>query len=197
MPEKKPEPKGWFQVPGIRPRGDRTLEEQMLGLETALAETGGKTVLDLGCAEGLIGREFARAGAADVLGIELLESHLEIARQACADFSQMRFLCVHLGGWIEEHPEPEKFDIVLVLGIIHKLIDPEVPLRWAARSCRDLLLFRGPGSWRLKSWNGLIHAKHGHRACHVPGVLTGEGFVLERRVDGVRGEGVHYWRRRR
>jgi 2-polyprenyl-3-methyl-5-hydroxy-6-metoxy-1,4-benzoquinol methylase len=68
--------KGWLSVPGIREHADRTLAEQMLGLDKAVAECKGKRVLDLGCAEGLIGLEFAKAGAVNVVGIESLQTTL-------------------------------------------------------------------------------------------------------------------------
>lgn len=184
--------KGWFRVPGIRPDGDRTIDEQMLGLAPALAEAKGKTVLDLGCAEGCISAEFARAGAR-VVGIELLRTHLEVARKVCAGLD-VTFHCAHLGDWIKEHP-PERFDIVLALGIIHKLEDPCLPLRWAAQSAGDLLCFRGPGRVALKLWDGIIAAKHGKGRCNVPQTLTAEGFVMEQSIDGVRNEAVQYWRR--
>ena len=188
--------KGWFKVPGIRPAGDRTLAEQMLGMGPALAECKCRTVLDLGCAEGLIGREFALAGAASVAGIELLQSHLDVAKVACKDAPACRFIRSELGEWIAAHPEPERFDIVLCLGIIHKLKDPNLPLRFAARSTQDLLLFRGPGTDRLKICKGIIRSKFSTIECDVPKVLSQEGFKLERIIDGVRGEAVHYWRRR-
>ncbi len=189
--------KGWISVPGIREHADRTLAEQMLGLDVAVAEAKGKTVLDLGCAEGLIGREFALAGATDVLGIESLESHLEVARRACADCPQMRFQQAYLQEWIPAHDPPEQFDIVLALGIIHKIPDPGWALRFACRSARKLVLFRAPA----KAWNGWVTAKHqtlGEKrgTCHVPTVFGEEGFGFERKINGARGEGVEYWRRK-
>lgn len=187
--------KGWLRVPGIRPDGDRTLEEQMMGLAPALEECRGKTILDLGCAEGLIGREFARAGASSVLGIELLESHLEVARKACAGYPQMRFICSNLLTYIERlsGQKPQQFDIVLALGIIHKLPDPGVPLRFAAQSARELLIFRAPA----KATDGITRSKFTKTPCNVPVVMREEGFVEEALIPGVRGEAAQYWRRQR
>lgn len=181
-----------MSVPGIRPRADRTLQEQMMGLALALKEAKGKTVLDVGCAEGLIGREFALAGASRVVGIESLETHLAVARKACADCPQMEFVQAYLQDYIPAHEPPELFDLVLALGVIHKIEDPAIPLRWAARACRDLLLFRAPAN----AWSGVVTAKHSKVTCHVPSVMGAEGFDLERHVQGARGEGVEYWRRK-
>lgn len=190
--------KGWIAVPGIRENADRTLEEQLLGLELGIAEAAGKTVLDLGCAEGVIGREFARAGATRVLGIESLAGHLEVARLACAAETQMEFAQAYLQDWIPAHPDPEVFDLVLALGIIHKVYDPGEALRFACRSCRDLLLFRAPAH----AWEGWVQAKHrapgapARLRVHVPTAMEEEGFALERKIAGARGEAVEYWRRR-
>lgn len=188
------EEKGWISVPGIRSHADRTLEEQMQGLESAVAECKGKTVLDLGCAEGMIGREFARAGAIDVLGIEILESHLHIARKACEkEMPPMRFECAHMDDWIDAHPKPEQFDIVLSLGIAHKVKDPNTVLRFSCQSAKDLLCFRAPGH----AWDGWFAAKHSGARVHFPTVMEKCGFKLEKHVPGARGEGVEYWRRQR
>ena len=185
--------KGWFQIPGIRPEGDRSVQEQLLGLAPAIHEAIGKTVLDLGCAEGAIAREFALVGAVDVLGVESLEEHLKVARRLCADVPQVRFIRAHLQNYMPAHEPPERFDIVLILGIIHKIEDPAVPLRFACRSCKDLLLFRAPAS----AWDGNVASKHTRVVCHVPTVMADEGFSLERHIPGARGEGVEYWRRNR
>lgn len=183
--------KGWFTIPGVR-AGDRTLKEQMLGLDLALKETAGKTVLDLGCAEGLIAREFARAGAKSVLGVELLEEHLKIARAQCKSFPQMQFIQAHLGDYIKARESFPQYDIVLALGIIHKLEDPAVPLRFAAQSARSLLVFRAPA----KKYDGLIKSKHTDIKCDVPKIMKSEGFIETALIAGVRGEAAQYWRRK-
>lgn len=188
--------KGWFKVDGIRPNGDRSIAEQMLGLDRALAEAKGKTVLDLGCAEGAISLEFAKAGAARVVGVELLEAHLVVARKLCAAYAKtITFVCAHLDTYALARPDPERFDIVLALGIIHKLQDPAVPLRFAARSAKDLLCFRAPATVEPAGGDYVIKAKHSGVVCNVPAVMRSEGFRDEGTIKGVRGEGVQYWRR--
>ena len=182
--------RGWFKIPGVRD-GDRTLKEQMLGLEPALAEAKGKTVLDLGCAEGLIAREFARAGAKHVVGIELLAAHLAVARVQCKGIDNIEFICAHLGDYIAALESIPQYDIVLALGIIHKLHDPAAPLRFAAHSAKTLMLFRAPA----KKYDGLIKSKHTDVMCNVPKLMQAEGFVDEKLIPGVRGEAVQYWRR--
>ena len=184
--------KGWFKVPGIRPDGDRTLAEQLMGLQPALAETRGKTVLDLGCAEGLITNEFAKAGAKRVTGIELLASHLAVAKIICRDHTNVNFICEHIGEYIKGLETFPQYDIVLALGIIHKLEDPGVPLRFAAKSARELLVFRAPA----KKYDGLIKSKFTDSMCNVPEIMAEEGFLEEQLIPGVRGEAAQYWRRK-
>lgn len=188
--------KGWFKVPGIRPDGDRTVNEQMLGLDRALAECKGKRVLDLGCAEGCISAAFARAGAAEVVGIELLAEHLNVARKVCKGLP-VRFICAHLQDHVGRHPMPAQFDIVLALGIIHKLEDPNVPMIWAARAAGDLLCFRAPAKTEKSGNDYLIKSKFGTASCNVPKTMRAHGFTDEGTVNGVRGEAVQYWRRKK
>lgn len=188
--------KGWIAVPGIRPLADRTLAEQIMGLGPAIEFARGKTVLDLGCAEGMIGREFARAGATDVLGIEQLGAHLSVARRVAAGWPQdpapmpqMRFEQAHLAAWAESHPQPEPFDVVLALGIIHKLHDPKMALAFAARSARLLLCFRAPAV----ATEGIVKSKFTAKAVNVPKQMAGYGFREGDTIPGVRGEAVQYW----
>lgn len=190
--------KGWFKVPGIRPHGDRSLDEQRMGLEKALAECKGKRVLDLGCAEALISREFALAGAKEVVGMELLAPHLDVARKVCKGLP-VRFIQAHLGDWATRHPVPgDRFEIVLALGIIHKLDDPGLLMRWAAYSAKELLCFRAPAKkTEAPSGDYLIKSKFTNTTCNVPETMRAAGFVDEGTHNGVRGEAVQYWRRTR
>lgn len=182
--------RGWFKMRG-RP-GARTLAEQMEGLQPALAECAGKSVLDLGCAEGLISLEFAKAGAASILGVEREPQHIEVAQTlrfpgACV----ARFMRMNLKTITAADCFPH--DIVLCLAIIHKLEVPEIGLRFAARSARDLLLLRsGAGSI-----DGIIYGKYSRTPCDSAAVMRNEGFTLERTCDGAEGrdQPVEYWRR--
>lgn len=184
---------GWFSIPGVQ-TGDRTVEEQLLGLEPALEACVGKRVLDLGSAEGLISRAFARAGAARVVGIELVFDHLRVARRICHDAPAVSFIQASLQEWIQTHPDPERFDIVLALGVAHKLHDPGQLIDFAARSATELLAFRGPGKDKMY-WDGWLESKHTRTRCHVPTILTGHCFQERETHDSAHGERVQYWAR--
>lgn len=182
---------GWFIIPGVQ-GGDRTVEQQRQGLQDALAEARGKTVLDLGCAEGLLSIEFAKAGAIEVMGVELLEDHLAVARKISKPYPQISYRQGHLDDLAAAESKPKQYDIVLALGVIHKPHDPNVPLRYAIACTRSLLLLRAPAKARL----GQIYSKFTRKFADVPAVMRESGFVFEKKITGVLGEAVEYWRRK-
>lgn len=183
--------KGWLIIPG-KQDGDRTLEEQVAALRPAIAECAGKSILDLGCAEGLIGREFARAGAAKVIGLEASAGHLAVAVQQCRKWKQMEFALVDLNQAAKQCLY--SVDIALCLGIAHKLHDPADCVKLAADSSKDLVLIR---SGRGADENGIIKSKHRKATCDSHALMLGRGFVLEKVVTGPppHSEPVEYWRR--
>lgn len=180
--------KGWFVLDGQE--GDRTLAEQMLALRPMLEEIGGKTVLDLGCAEGLIAREFARAGAAQVTGLDSVREHIEVAERECAGLP-MRFLVHNLNALPAEDLAS---DVVLCLGVAHKVRQPGEVIRYAARMARETLLLR---SLRGDTAGGYIRSKHHAGDCYAHRILKIEGFALEKTVRGPDRftEDCEYWRR--
>jgi SAM-dependent methyltransferase len=176
--------KGWLAIPGVQ-FGERTVKEQMLGLGPALKECRGKKVLDLGCAEGFIGQKFADSGAAHVLGLDSLQSHLDVAKQHC---KRVTFRLVDLN--VEPLPHVPRFDIVLALAILHKLTEPRRGVAYCAAHSKSLIVVRLPiGS------NGLIVGKFSKAECDVPSAMREEGFIPERIEGGPRSEIVQYYRR--
>jgi SAM-dependent methyltransferase len=180
--------KGWFIIPGVQD-GEVTIEDQMIALWPAVAECKEKTVLDIGCAEGFVGREFAKAGAESVTGLDSIEAHLEVAREQCAGLP-MTFVLANIN-----EPQPAYFaDIVLCLNVAHKLRDPAVCIRFAADSSLGLVLIR---SGRGADENGIMRSKHYGTLCDSHAIMRERGFVLEKVVDGPkdRHEPVEYFRR--
>jgi len=53
--------------------------------DALVAELAGRTVVDFGCAYGTEALELAHAGAARVIGVDIQERYLEVARRAAAD----------------------------------------------------------------------------------------------------------------
>lgn len=185
----------WFKDTGAG-EGARTLAEQMLGLETALHEAVGCRVLDLGCAEGLIAREFARAGAVAVDGVEYLQRHVDVGRELCAGYP-VNLLCADLNYYAVEQmalEAPRRYEVVLALAVLHKLHDPEQGLRFAAWSARRLLVIRMPAY--AATQRGVLHGKRRPGSgCVVDDVLRACGMRLECKTPGPQGEPVLYYRR--
>lgn len=185
--------KGWFQIEGLQD-GDRTLQEQMRGLETALLQAKGKRVLDLGAAEGLIALEFAAAGA-DVHAIELVPMEvtlgLQIARdrKLRIDFRQGKVEDLLLKSELEDWGG--QFDILLALSILNKLNPPEpyfgALARWVA-----------PGGFAVLRLPAAVYVNtHAHNFTPRDArlLMRAAGFSMELETAGARGEWVSYWRR--
>lgn len=173
--------KGWFSTPG-RP-GDRTLDQQLLGLKPLLAEVRGKRVLDVGCAEGLIAGALYDAGAKSVLGVDIVAAHVQVARELAdgcdfmvADANDFRPLL--------------EYDIALMLAILHKLRDPTECCKRIVKSCSDLCVIRLPEA------GAVIHdARSGGRRHDIRAAMKESGFELERCARGSFSEWVGYFRR--
>lgn len=182
---------GWFIINGYQ-TGERTVEGQSIGLEHALAECVGKDVLDLGCAEGLIGMRFAEAGAGHVVGVEITPAKIETAQHIARErgIRNAEFIASDVWPFLEPGARA-RFQIVLALSIITKLADPGEMLRRAARVCSDLLILRTSAG----ACDGTFRAKHGGRTCNVHAILKAEGFIEERKIPGTHQEAVQYWRR--
>ena len=179
----KIKPAGWFDVPGEQ-TGERTLAEQMRGLEAALMLAKGKSVVDYGCAEGYIAREFVRAGARYVAGYD--NNPQFIRRAAAIGEGSCYFEEVNLNNGV-----PVKLsDIVLALAVIHKLRHPEDAAHAMARAAREWMIVRLPLGSR-----GQFTSKFGGRTCDLPAVMTESGFALDAELVGPRNELVQYWKR--
>lgn len=182
---------GWFRIPGVQ-EGPRSIDEQMMGLAPALTEATGKTVLDLGCAEGSIALEFARAGALNVFGCDYNAGFIDTANRQLKRVgpAAVRFQHADIADLLAAYERPQ-YDIVLALAILHKLPDPAAGAKFCAQSARSLIVVRLP-----QGSTGTIRSKHvRHMRCDLPQTFASCGFVRERKEIGPRGEWVQYWRR--
>lgn len=149
---------GWFKIPGLQD-GKWDLDRQMAGLETIRRASAGATVLDLGCAEGLISLELANAGARLIHGVELESQRVEVAEhlfeQRCPNVTRRfiawdlaRFDELYLGLTADTRPATAylrtRYDIVLCLAIAQKLPNPARFLRLASTLCSKFLAVRLP-----------------------------------------------------
>jgi predicted TPR repeat methyltransferase len=141
---------GWFQIAGIQ-TGERTLKEAVKGLGAIAKAAKNATVLDLGCAEGLVGKWLIdSAGARTVHGLDLHEPFLEMAQQLHADYgNRAQFFHAdldHFEAWLAHNPNAllPRYDIVLALRIVQKLARPERFLQLIAGMCGRMLALNLP-----------------------------------------------------
>src|SRR5690349_21167118 len=139
---KQRRPDGWFKIEGVQ-EGHVDFARQFRGLEIVRAEASGASILDLGCAEGLISLEMVKAGAALVHGVELEAKRVETARSLFAAHPQAKsmFIAHDLNRFPElflthtadsewkDSTLRNRYDIVLCLAIAMKLAQPAPFLR--------------------------------------------------------------------
>jgi len=102
----------------------------------------GRTVLDVGCAEGLFSVHAARCGAARVMGIERNRCTYQRACfiQSAADLDNVSFR----NGSVASVDCDERFDHVLALNLLYHLVSPLDALRRLRTWCADRLYVTVP-----------------------------------------------------
>lgn len=176
--------KGWFVTAG-RP-GDRTLAQQLVGLEHLMKCVPGKTVLDVGCAEGLISIKMAEAGALAVYGVEIVAEHVKVGHKLRGFLP----VSIEVGDANTWKPFTD-FDIVIMLALLQKVRDPSAVCARMAAAARELVVLRLPPE------NGLtiIDARSGNVPHDINRVMQLAGFELFERLAGTFGEDITYWHR--
>jgi SAM-dependent methyltransferase len=189
--------KGWFKIDGVQD-GDRTIAEQLKGLEPLLEEiTRGvriwngvraPSVLDLGCAEGLISKACVAAGAERVMGLDGNPEFIKLAYRLGLDIHRASFAVKDLN----DSPDYSyDSDIVLMLAILHKLRDPGKMLRdWSPFAGRLILVRLPPATAPV-----IIDKRSNNIPCDVQAILEELGFDLEQVTRGHFDEWCGYFRR--
>lgn len=178
--------KGWFKFEGRE--GDRTIDQQMQGLSLLMRSVKKATVLDLGCAEGLITVEMAKTGAVALHGVE-------IRRQAVLDANHLRgdLPITFEEGDLNKWRPQRHYDVVVMLAILHKLKDPRAMLKEVLdKASPDLVVLRLPP----RSDNPAINdARSGSKLIKLKPTLTKCGFKLIHATAGYLDEWLGYYRR--
>ncbi len=135
------------------------LDRQIRGLDVVRQAASGATVLDLGCAEGMVSLELVKSGAKLVHGVELLGDRLVVAEKIYgAQFPglERQFIEWDLDNFenlfLDATPDTPRegkllatrYDIVLCLAIAQKLSKPARFLRMASALCSNIMAIRLP-----------------------------------------------------
>lgn len=155
--------KGWFVTDGRA--GDRTLAQQLVGLDKVNVQ--GATVLDIGCAEGLISIEMAKRGAAAVHGVEIVAEHVKVGRRLVGDLP----VTLEVGDANTWAPKRD-YDVVLMLALLQKVRDPSaVCARFAAAALETVVLRLPP-----KHAPTIIDDRSGNKPHDIHAVMLACGF---------------------
>jgi tRNA (mo5U34)-methyltransferase len=176
----------------------RMLRERIENLTPPLLE--GKTVLDVGSADGYFTFWAARRGADHVVGVERNRYNHEHATfiRSTLGLQQVDLYC----GSLERHCPDEPFDIVLCLGLIYHLVEPLRALNELRRRCCGQLFVSGAidlpedGGAPLARLDRYAVGSHGmwsFNAAMVRQMLSTAGFeIAEEAIDHTEG-GRHYF----
>jgi 2-polyprenyl-3-methyl-5-hydroxy-6-metoxy-1,4-benzoquinol methylase len=148
--------------------GKWPVEQRIRGLESVIARCEGKTVLDLGSAEGMIARCFLERGAALVHGFDRDAARVTTATALCKHLPNGRFWPGDVSVWsafMEGHAAHlrERYDVVLYLGLHHHLPKRHRrdTLAGAAGLASALLVVRTPERVFDEDEIGSVLAEHG------------------------------------
>ena len=172
--------------PWFGPGGDRTLAQQLIGLDVLRARVPGCSVLDVGCAEGAISLQLCDDGAAAVHGIEIRPDFVDAANAARGDRAAL-FEVANAETYTPKRP----YDFVLMLAVLHKLSDPTAAVARLAAAAQRIVVVRLPPRHAPKVYD----ARSGFVLHDIDRVLRDCGFKHLHFTKGAFDEWTGYYLR--
>ena len=117
----------YFLAPNLNLYGKWPLDVRLNGLQSFIATCNGKTILDLGAAEGAIALSCLNSGAKSVHGFELDSDRVARAKHLCREHADhAKFRTANLNNWNDFLASNrdvllEQYDVVCYLGLHHHL----------------------------------------------------------------------------
>jgi 2-polyprenyl-3-methyl-5-hydroxy-6-metoxy-1,4-benzoquinol methylase len=161
--------------------GQVSVERQYSGLH--VIDFAGKTVLEIGCAEGLVALENRRRGAAVVHGVEYLERAVEVARSLAGVLGvndHVKFFQGDVRDLKQMFGQPGMlpvYDIVLAMAVLQKVPNQERSMADLLRRCGSTFVIRLP--MRRLHRHRLIRTGWSWGACDPVEVAVKNGFELK------------------
>ncbi len=112
-------------------------------------DVAGKKILDVGCGSGIYSVDFARRGAARVVGVDFSGNMLELARQE-AERHQVADRCEFVQADFLELNLEDKFDISIAMGVFDYVPDQVTFLRKMVALTTDKVIVAFPGHSLLR-----------------------------------------------
>jgi SAM-dependent methyltransferase len=167
----------WFDTD--TKKGKASFDEQMIGLDSLRFMVKDKAVFDLGCAEGQIAAQMLAWGAKSVHGVDNRSDAVAHA------------LSLGVGATVanaDTFAPRQSYDIMLMLGVLHKLKDPAGAMGRMMDGCRKTCVIRLPnGQWPI-----LRDGRSGNKPINLKDAAIDAGFRLYRETDGPHGQWVGY-----
>jgi 2-polyprenyl-3-methyl-5-hydroxy-6-metoxy-1,4-benzoquinol methylase len=104
----------------------------------------GKTVLDIGCGSGRYAVEFAKRGAARVVGVDYAPGMLALAREYAAA-SGVASRCEFVQGDFTTQMIDQRFDVAIAVGVFDYQDKPVEFMRKMVEHCRGRIIATFPG----------------------------------------------------
>ncbi len=178
--------KPWFKTEG-RDNGDRTLKQQLKGLGDLRDRVTGKSVLDIGAAEGLISIYLFDHGAKAVHGIEVRPDFVEVGNSLRGDRA-----CTFEVADANDYTPVRQYDIVIALALLHKLREPVIACKRFAAAAREMVVLRLPPAGALV----ITDDRSGGKKYDIGRAMQESGFMLKNaNYDGPKGEFMAYYER--
>ena len=114
----------------------------------------GKSVLDIGCKHGYFCHDAIQRGASVVKGIEINDANVEIAKRIVELWN--RDIEIFEGDFLEKGYN-EKFDVILLLNVLHHIISPVAIMKKISKQTNELAVVEFPTI--LDSHTGLSSIK--------------------------------------